>query len=355
MLTRLGATVDVLRLEPSDLLQPVPLWETAVEPGAVAVTVVDGSAADWTRAAAVAQGAFAELYAAPCLTVAVVRDGEPAGEAGALVRACDLIATSDDELDALLERVDAAPGPALVAAQLLRGGGACVAVESFAYATLLASAPFASWRHATPTGESEAGFVEPRVAIEPAGAATVVRLTRPLKHNAFDGRMREQLCDALDAVAAVDDGPVVLVGEGRSFCAGGDLDEFGLARDPLEAHLVRSGRSVARKLERIADRLVVGVHGHCIGAGVELASYARVVVAAESASLALPELTLGLSLGAGGSVSIPRRIGRQRTLELLLRGTPVDAAAALRLGLVDEIAPDDDLRARCLERSSELR
>ena len=351
MLKQLGATLDVLRLEPADLGERVPLWETALEPGAPAVAVVDGSAGEWRDAEAAVQRGHAELSAAPVVTIAVVRNAEP----GPLARACDLIVRDTASCDAMLARVEATPGPALVAAQLLRAGDARIATESFAYATLLASAPFRAWRTATGIREPEAAWASPRVEIDDHDDTTIVRLARPSKHNAYDARMREHLCDALDAVAGGCDGPVVLVGAGRSFCAGGDLDEFGRATDPLGAHLVRVGRSVARRIERIADRLVVGIHGHCIGAGVELAAYARVVVAATSATFALPELSLGLSLGAGGSVSLPRRVGRHRTLELLLLAEPIDALRAHADGLVDELVEPDELEARCLARAEELR
>ena len=181
-----------------------------------------------------------------------------------------------------------------------------------------------------------------------------VTLTRPARRNAFDGRMREELCDALDAVASGAQGPVVLVGSGSSFCSGGDLDEFGSAADPVAAHVVRTGRSVARRLQRLSCRLVVGVHGHCVGAGVEFAAFATHVVAADDAVFALPELSMGLNLGAGGASSIPARIGRRRTLELLLRNTPINAGCALDWGLVDELAESEELLARCLEAAGSL-
>jgi enoyl-CoA hydratase/carnithine racemase len=95
--------------------------------------------------------------------------------------------------------------------------------------------------------------------------------------------------------------------------------------------------------------VVVGLHGACLGAGVELPAFAARVVAADDARLGLPELGLGLVPGAGGTVSLPRRVGRHRTLELLLLDGTISAAAALGWGLVDEVVPRAHLRARCLE------
>jgi enoyl-CoA hydratase/carnithine racemase len=79
------------------------------------------------------------------------------------------------------------------------------------------------------------------------------------------------------------------------------------------------------------------VHGACVGAGVELPAFAARVVAREDARFWLPELSMGLVPGAGGTVSLPRRIGRQRTAWLALSGAQLDASTALRWGLVDEI------------------
>jgi enoyl-CoA hydratase/carnithine racemase len=146
----------------------------------------------------------------------------------------------------------------------------------------------------------------------------------------------------------------VITGAGPSFCSGGDLDEFGTATSPVAAHLIRTGRSVARRLARIRPRLVAGVHGRCIGAGVEFAAFSRTLIAASDATFALPEMTLGLNLGAGGTASIPARIGRHRTLELLLSGEPIDAVTALQWGLVDEIAAPAELHGRCTQAAEEL-
>jgi enoyl-CoA hydratase/carnithine racemase len=78
------------------------------------------------------------------------------------------------------------------------------------------------------------------------------------------------------------------------------------------------------------------------------------LIAASDATFALPEMTLGLNLGAGGTASIPARIGRHRTLELLLSGEPIDAVTALQWGLVDEIAAPAELQGRCTQAAEEL-
>lgn len=115
---------------------------------------------------------------------------------------------------------------------------------------------------------------------------------------------------------------VVLAGAGPSFCSGGDLDEFGAAPDLVTAHFVRTRHGAGRLLHRLADRTEVRVHGSCVGAGIEPPAFARRVVAAASTTFRRPEVAMGLIPGAGGTVSIPRRIGRWRAFYLALSGLP---------------------------------
>ncbi len=151
--------------------------------------------------------------------------------------------------------------------------------------------------------------------------------------------MRDELWAAL-SLACVDDSirHVLLRGNGDSFCSGGDLGEFGQRPDPATAHVTRLARSPARLIHRLKDRITVEVHGATMGGGLEMAAFANKVVAAPDTQFALPELGLGLIPGAGGTVSVTARIGRQRTAKLALTGRVIDAETALSWGLVDEIA-----------------
>ena len=165
-----------------------------------------------------------------------------------------------------------------------------------------------------------------------------IALNRPERRNAYGRDVRDALVSALQLVSW-DDGivRVVIDGAGSSFCSGGDLDEFGTAPDPVTAHLVRTRAGAALPLHRVADRVEVRLHGACVGAGIELPAYASRVVAAPDTRVLLPEIGMGLIPGAGGTVSIPRRIGRWRTLYLALTGEFIDAGTALAMGLVDEV------------------
>ena len=167
-----------------------------------------------------------------------------------------------------------------------------------------------------------------------------VTLNRPERHNAYGRELRDALVAALD-LALLDDTltEVVLSGNGPSFCSGGDLGEFGVSRDLDTAHLIRTRAGAALPLHKLRDRVTVRLHGNCIGAGIELPAFASRVVADPGAVFRLPELGMGLIPGAGGTVSVPRRIGRWRTLHLVLTGCPLTAERALDWGLVDELSP----------------
>jgi enoyl-CoA hydratase/carnithine racemase len=130
---------------------------------------------------------------------------------------------------------------------------------------------------------------------------------------------------------------VELRGEGPDFCSGGDLDEFGTTPDPATAHLVRSSRSPARALGRIHQPTTAFVQGAAIGAGIELAALCGRVVATANTRFRLPEIAMGLIPGAGGTATIPRRIGPELTAWMALTGVTVDVATAQRWGLVDEV------------------
>jgi enoyl-CoA hydratase/carnithine racemase len=175
------------------------------------------------------------------------------------------------------------------------------------------------------------------VLVDDDGARVRLTLNRPRLHNAYSAAMRDALVEALRALVAGDERPVLLVGAGPSFCAGGDPAEFGSVDDPATAHLIRTTANAAPWMDRLADRLTVRVHGAAVGAGVELAAFAHRVEATDDATFCLPEVSMGLIPGAGGTFSVPRRIGRQRTLAWCLEGATIDAATALAWGLVDQV------------------
>jgi enoyl-CoA hydratase/carnithine racemase len=206
--------------------------------------------------------------------------------------------------------------------------------ESLAYATLQAGPEFARWLAAQGRRVRPPEREAPVTATRDGDVLHVV-LNRPRLHNSYNAAMRDALVEAFVVALADPALQVEISGAGRSFCAGGDLAEFGVVSDAASAHLIRSSANAAPYLLALADRVRVRVQGACVGAGIELAAFAREVRAAPDAFFQLPEVSMGLVPGAGGTVSVPRRIGRQRAAWMALTGARVDAQTALSWGLID--------------------
>jgi enoyl-CoA hydratase len=278
------------------------------------------------------------LRRAPCPVIAL-----PSGAADPrLTDACDVVLDDRRGLDGLVASIATAPLAAMVLVQVLRATEGlapdqALVVESMAFATLQAGPEFKAWRAAR--GPAPAA-PEPETPLLVRRDGGTLRLTfnRPGRRNAINRAVRDALVEAL-ALAEADETieTIELDGAGRCFSIGGELEEFGQTPDPATAHVIRTLRSPAMGLARVARRLIARVHGVSVGAGVEFAAFADRVLAAPSASFQLPELSMGLIPGAGGCISIPRRIGRQRAAWLALSGRRISAATALDWGLVDAI------------------
>ena len=257
----------------------------------------------------------------------------------------DVVAVTEEELQALLAGIDTSPQAAAVLVQVLRSTESmdviqALSVESLAYATLQSGPEFAAWL-ATRRQGKDARVLPDRddlVQLNRDESALRIVLNSPDSRNSLSAAMRDALSQAFRLVA-MDPGieTVDVSANGPNFCSGGDLEEFGLLEDPAAAHRIRMLRMPARYLAPNAERYRFRVHGACIGAGIELPAFATHLSAAADATFRLPEVGMGLIPGAGGSVSIPRRIGRQRTALMALTGSDVPADEALEWGLIDAI------------------
>jgi enoyl-CoA hydratase/carnithine racemase len=167
-----------------------------------------------------------------------------------------------------------------------------------------------------------------------------VTLNRPRVLNAYNVEMRDELFSVLQAI---DDDPairvLVLRGAGRAFCSGGDVSEFGAAPSPLVARWVRWRRDVWGLLRSLDAVSVAAVHGHAAGSGLEMALMCDLVFLADDAVLSLPECSLGMIPGVGGTQTLPRAVGLGRALEIVLTGRRVDAREAVRIALANRVVP----------------
>ncbi len=258
-------------------------------------------------------------------------------------RECVTVPDPDAEAGVLSRAAARNPQASLVLGQVLRitetlPVSAALEAESFAYSTLLGGPEFGRWLGARGDRPLPPPARQP-VLVRRDGTRLLITLNRPERRNAYGRELRDALTDAL-RVALLDPAVtrVLLDGAGPCFCSGGDLAEFGTTPDLATAHFVRTRAGAARLVGELGARMQVRVHGPCAGAGVELAAFAGTVVAEAGTTFRLPEVGMGLIPGAGGTVSIPRRIGRWRTLYLALTGQALDLATALAWGLADASA-----------------
>jgi enoyl-CoA hydratase/carnithine racemase len=243
-------------------------------------------------------------------------------------------------------RTMAASSPIATAmlARVLRMGDAlsfeaALEIESLAYSALLGGAEFARWLEQAPqaTGGEEAP--QP-VRYQREGDLVTLTLSSPSTNNAMTATMRDALYEALVNVLEDPSEPhLVLRAEGKCFSTGGFLPEFGTAKDLAAAHVIRTQRSCARVLHLLGGRAEVQLRGACIGSGIEVPAAAARRVAAPDLIVQLPELTMGLMPGAGGTASLARTIGRHRLMWLALGAFRIGARQALDWGLVDVIEP----------------
>jgi enoyl-CoA hydratase len=175
----------------------------------------------------------------------------------------------------------------------------------------------------------------------------VARLTvnRPDKLNALNAIVIAELGDAVTRIetdSAIKG--VIVTGAGpKAFVAGADIGELSGQGALGGRARALAGQQVFRRLELSGKPVIAAVNGFALGGGCELAMACHLRVASENAKFGQPEVKLGIAPGYGGTVRLPRLIGRGRALELLLTGEMIDAAEALRIGLVNRVVPAERL------------
>ena len=193
------------------------------------------------------------------------------------------------------------------------------------------------------------------IIYEKRGTVALISLDRPDSLNAYNIQMRDDFSEALAAVRCDDEVKALIIsGQGRAFCAGADLTEFGTAPSQVVARRVRWQRDVWGQLNCLSVPVIAAVHGYCIGSGVEIMLLCDIRLAAEDTVFAMPEAHLGMIPAAGGSQTLPRNSNMSAALDLLLTGRRIGAEEALALGLITRIVPPGKLHDRAWEMASEL-
>ena len=177
------------------------------------------------------------------------------------------------------------------------------------------------------------------VRLEVADGIGTIVLDRP-KMNALDAQMQRELVAVADEAAERDDIKAVIVWGGeRVFAAGADVKEMAeMSYTDMAAH-VRLLQRFSRALAAIPKPTVAAITGFALGGGLETALCCDFRVVADNAKVGLPEITLGIIPGAGGTQRLPRLVGPAKAKELIFSGRMVDAAEALEIGLADRVVP----------------
>jgi len=261
---------------------------------------------------------------------------------GPLSASCDVVLENDTKLARLARNIENAQISAMVLVQHLRASETLslkdtLTAESFAYAALQNGPDFKTWRADYSGGTLPQSDADDLI-IETDNDTLTLTLNRPDTRNAIGTVMRDALCTALDLALVNDEvSHVKLKANGSAFSTGGAIEEFGEVSDPATAHWIRSLALPAWRLARLCEKLKVHINGAAIGAGIEMAAFGHHVSASPKAWFQLPELKYGLIPGAGGTASIPRRIGRQKTAYMALSMEKIRAETALDWGLIDKI------------------
>ena len=185
------------------------------------------------------------------------------------------------------------------------------------------------------------------LGFEVSGDIAVLTLAESSRSTAWASSCGARIVEALERA---EDSPsvraVVIIGSGKGFSGGADIREFGTPKALAAPHLL----SVLRTVEDCAKPVVAAIGGICMGGGFELALACHYRVAAADAQLGLPEVKLGLLPGAGGTQRLPRAIGVERALNMIVSGKPVRAEELRDTALLDAVvAADQDLRAAAVE------
>lgn len=185
----------------------------------------------------------------------------------------------------------------------------------------------------------------------PAPGVLRLTLNRPDKLNALSKDLLGEITGLLrDAQADAGIGCVILTGSGRAFSAGADISDMlerGVASYADPERLARWA-----EIQDFPKPIIAAVNGFALGGGLELALLCDIILAADTAKFATPEINIGSFPGDGGTQRLPRLVGRSFAMQMVLTGQMVDAALAERKGLVSEIMPPEALQGRALEIAS---
>lgn len=187
------------------------------------------------------------------------------------------------------------------------------------------------------------------------GRVAILTINRPDKLNALSQQVRDEMIAHLATLEKDDSvGVLVVTGAGeKSFIAGADISEFE-GRSPFDQREAMASPRVFDAMATFPKPVIAMINGFCLGGGCELALSCDLRIASDKARFGQPEIKLGLIPGGGGTQRLPRQVGMGHAMRLILSGLMIDAAEALRIGLVELVFPPEELKAKTLELATEI-
>jgi len=197
--------------------------------------------------------------------------------------------------------------------------------------------------------------MEPAVLLEREGRVAILTINRPHKLNALNQEVRDLTLQYLEEIEHDDGvGAVVITGAGdKAFIAGADIGEFE-GRSPFDQREAMRFPRVFDVMANFPKPVIAMINGFCLGGGCELSMSCDLRIASDRARIGQPEINLGLIPGGGGTQRLPRLVGLGQAMKIILTGDMIGAAEALRIGLVDEVVPHDQLREKTLELAAKI-
>jgi enoyl-CoA hydratase len=179
------------------------------------------------------------------------------------------------------------------------------------------------------------------IIYQASGGVAVITLNRPDVHNAMNEAMRRDLVRCFEGLAADDTVRVIVVtgGGDKAFSAGADIREFTAPQVPTVFREQRRRLDFRAAMDRCGQPIIAAIRGYAFGGGLELALACDIRIASADSRLGLTEVDLAIIPGGGGTQRLPRVVGRGKALELILTAARIDAAEALRTGLVERVVP----------------
>ena len=191
------------------------------------------------------------------------------------------------------------------------------------------------------------------ILVETRGRVGLITLNRPQAMNALNNQLMRELMDALadfDKEDAI--GAMVITGNGKAFAAGADIKE--MADKTIQEMMDSDHIAVFGRMRTIQKPVIAAVSGWALGGGFEVALSCDMIIASDSATFGLPEITLGVIPGAGGTQRLVRAVGKPLAMEMILNNRRIDAQEALQHGLVNRVTPVTDYLNEALRFAEEI-